>query len=164
MHCGIVVRQAVKDLGYTFRLLVASGKRKYERPGSEEPEPHVALSQGVSVRDQLKIDRDIARIDASHDALSTVPMHKRTKTRVKEEKDRGKGRTTAVEAHNLDIKGKTPQPTVETLGKSEAAAGISSCGSMKGALPTSVAPQEPVAGSYWDWNGGPRQQHFRKKS
>jgi hypothetical protein len=155
LHCGMVVRESVKDLGYTFRPL-ASGERKCERPGCEEPEPRVALSQGVTMRDQRHIDHAIARIDAAH---------KRKKTQVKEENEGGKGRTTAVEAHNPDIKGKTPQPTVEMLGKTEAAADISSCGSMKCALPTSAAPQEPVAGSYWNWNGPRRQQQFpRKKS
>jgi hypothetical protein len=207
MHCGIVVREAVKDLDYTYRL-VASGKRKCERPGSEEPEPHVALSPGVTVREQRMIDVQIARIDAAHASPSTAPMNERTKTQdggldvqervgrvsdsvvrpgqlvmsdrlcrrgpraahalqpkvvvvprhiaeVKEEKEGGKGKTKpAANAHNPDIKGKTPPPKAEKLGKIEAAAGISSSGSR------SAEPQEPVAiaPNYWHWNGGRRRQ------
>jgi hypothetical protein len=160
------VREAVKDLDYTYRL-VASGKRKCERPGSEEPEPHVALSPGVTVREQRRIDIDIARIDAAHDAPSTAP-HPRGQGRkrrhlpeVKEEKEGGKGKTeAAAEAHHPDIKCRTPQPKAEMLDKTEAAADISSSGSMKYALPRSAEPQQPVAlgRNYWHWGGGRRRQ------
>jgi hypothetical protein len=150
MHCGIVVREAVKDLDYTYRL-VASGKRKCERPGSEEPEPHVALSPGVTVREQRMIDVQIARIDVAHASPSTAPMNE-TRARLNRA---GAGKTKpAANAHNPDIKGKTPPPKAEKLGKIEAAAGISSSGSR------SAEPQEPVAPApnYWRWNGGRRRQ------
>jgi hypothetical protein len=150
MHCGIVVRESVKDLDYTYRL-VASGKRKCERPGSEEPEPHVALSPGVTVREQRMIDVQIARIDVAHASPSTAPMNE-TRARLNRA---GAGKTKpAANAHNPDIKGKTPPPKAEKLGKIEAAAGISSSGSR------SAEPQEPVAPApnYWRWNGGRRRQ------
>ena len=98
---------------------------------------------------------------AAHALQPKVVVVPRHIAEVKEEKEGGKGKTKpAAEAHNPDIKGKTPPPKAEMLGKIEAAAGISSSGSMKCALPRSAEPQEPVAlaHNYWRWSGGRRRQ------
>jgi len=142
MHCGLIVREVLTDIDYTFRL-VSSGKRKWERPGSEEPQEPVALSRAVSTREQAWLDVQVARIDDAYVAAST-----RTRKMIKPEGLDAQERVGNVseEAHEPDVKGKSTLPKTEMLHEIEATAGFSASGSRKCALSGGATAEEPVAG------------------